>query len=172
MTSSINDMWGRDAYRKNERERWEWLSVCLYLTVNYLVKVTNLMNASLTLSLSFFCFFPVSLEVFLPLHPLYLLINGAPRCIVSNLLNCVNCSPVPRRTLFSIKLSAGSLINQRHWTIQWRYRPHGSHMTCVVHDPAWARLRDWLLSSKRSYFNLFYFTALKYNQINYNSSMW
>lgn len=112
--------------KRREREREKWLSVCLYPTVNYLVKVTNLINASLrlssslsllSLSLGFFCFFLPSFPQS-PSPPPYLLINWEPRGIVCNLFNCMYCSPVPRRLCFFIKISAGNFINQRRRSIR------------------------------------------------------
>lgn len=124
MTSPINNMRGRDLHRKMEREgergigreREKWLSVCLYPTVNYLVKVTNLINASLRLS-------PLSLffSFFLLLHDFSWSLSPSPssifankwratmHCVQSFLIACI-VAPVPRRLFFSLRYQQGALL--------------------------------------------------------------
>lgn len=69
--------------KRREREREKWLSVCLYPTVNYLVKVTNLINASLRLSSSLSL---LSLSRFLLLLPSQLPSKSFSRSIFVNKL--------------------------------------------------------------------------------------
>lgn len=69
--------------KRREREREKWLSVCLYPTVNYLVKVTNLINASLRLSSSLSL---LSLSWFLLLLPSQLPSKSFSRSIFVNKL--------------------------------------------------------------------------------------
>lgn len=153
-------MRGGDSHGKMEGE--EWLSVCLYPTVNYLVKVTNLINASLRLSfslipflLSFLCRFSSSSS--LSRRPLYVLINREQRYVLCSRFNCTYCRCLPRRPcfFFLIERSAGSLINQRRWTIQRWYLPRGICTSWVVHDLARACAFTRLCSFSPSKFNLF-----------------
>lgn len=69
--------------KRRERETEKWLSVCLYPTVNYLVKVTNLINASLRLSSSLSL---LSLSWFLLLLPSQLPSKSFSRSIFVNKL--------------------------------------------------------------------------------------
>lgn len=109
--------WNDISHQQNEKkkfawkvgEREEWLSVCLYPTVNYLVKVTNLITASLRLFHSCASSFYFSWSF--SLYPPYLVTNGAPQCLVCNRFNCMYCCTCPRRLFFFLlRYQQGALL--------------------------------------------------------------